>query len=287
MQVLADPRYALALAAGMLATVNPCGFALLPTYLSLLVVGDGGEAGSAGGGRWAALRRALVLTSAMTAGFVAVFVVFGLVVTPLALSVERYLPWATVVIGVVLVGLGCWLVAGREVYVRLPKLRTGAPRQSAVSMVVFGVSYAVASLSCTVGPFLALTTSTLRSGTVVDGLAVFAAYAVGMGLVVGVLTLAVALARDALARRVRVVVPYVSRIGGGLLVIAGSYVAYFGVYEVRLFAGGVGEDPVVQGVMAVQAQSVRWLDAAGPGPVAVVFVLLVVMGVLAGQRVRG
>ena len=32
----------LALGAGMLAAVNPCGFALLPAYLSLFVL-DGGE----------------------------------------------------------------------------------------------------------------------------------------------------------------------------------------------------------------------------------------------------
>ncbi len=30
----------LALAAGTLAVVNPCGFALLPAYASLLVLGD-------------------------------------------------------------------------------------------------------------------------------------------------------------------------------------------------------------------------------------------------------
>ena len=42
--------YAFALAAGMAATVNPCGFALLPAYLSTFVGldHDGGRAGAIG-----------------------------------------------------------------------------------------------------------------------------------------------------------------------------------------------------------------------------------------------
>ncbi|WP_262391889.1 cytochrome c biogenesis CcdA family protein [Nocardiopsis sp. CNR-923] len=94
---------AIAVVAGMLAVLNPCGFALLPGYLALLVAADdAGDASSGGawaGARWRSLGRALATTAAMTSGFVLVFAGFGLVVTPLALSVERHLPWVTVVIG--------------------------------------------------------------------------------------------------------------------------------------------------------------------------------------------
>ncbi len=65
----------------MLAAVNPCGFALLPAYLTLLVVGD--RVDSSFAGRLAAIGRALALTAAMTVGFVAVFGVFGLLAAPL------------------------------------------------------------------------------------------------------------------------------------------------------------------------------------------------------------
>lgn len=37
---MTDLPLALALGGGMLAAVNPCGFALLPAYLSLLVLSD-------------------------------------------------------------------------------------------------------------------------------------------------------------------------------------------------------------------------------------------------------
>src|SRR3954471_14771317 len=105
---MSDVPLFLALAAGAVAAVNPCGFALLPAYLSLLVVGTEPRA------RSAAVGRALALTAAMTAGFVAVFGVTGLVVAPLMGTLARTLPWFTIALGSLLAVLGGWLVAGRS-----------------------------------------------------------------------------------------------------------------------------------------------------------------------------
>lgn len=210
----------LALTAGMVAAFNPCGFALLPPYLTLLISRES---------KANPVSRALFATAAMTAGFVAVFAAFGLVVVPLAISLGTYLSWATVIVGIGLVGLGIWLLTGRDLVLRLPRLTGAAPTGGTTSMVLYGIAYAIASLSCTVAPFLAVTTSTFRAENVGAGVAVFVAYAVGMGLVVGLLAVAVALAQDGLVRRLRGVMPYVNRISGGLLVLAGAYVAYYGL----------------------------------------------------------
>ena len=246
--------YALALAAGLVAAFNPCGFALLPGYLAL-VLGDGSP--SAG----AAARRALATSAAMTAGFVGVFGAFGLVVVPLALAVEQHLPWVTVVIGIALIGLGIWLARGREILLSLPRAG-GTPGLRVRSMVGYGVAYAVASLSCTIGPFLALTSTSFTNLGVIAGVGVFVTYAVGMGLVVGVLAVAVALARGALVGRLRRAIPYVSRASGVLLVLAGAYVTYYGIYELRLFTGrGDADDPVVGAFGDVQSAVVRWVQS--------------------------
>jgi cytochrome c biogenesis protein CcdA len=256
----------LAATAGMVAAFNPCGFALLPAYLTLLLAGDG------------SVSRALAATAAMTSGFVAVFGAFGLVVVPLALSLGTYLSWATVVVGVMLVLLGVWLLSGREVVLRLPHLRGAAPTGGPVSMVFYGVAYAVASLSCTVAPFLAVTTSTFRAESTAAGLAVFVAYALGMGVVVGVLAVSVALARDGLVHRMRGVMPYVNRVSGALLVLAGTYVAYYGVYELRQASGNLAEDPVVGAATSVQGALARFIDDLGPWILLAGLVLLLVVG---------
>lgn len=273
------PTLSLALAAGMVAALNPCGFALLPAYLTLIVT-QGGE-----DGRVAAMGRAATMTAAMTAGFVVVFGGFGLVVVPLALSVERFLPWVTVVIGGALVLLGGWLLSGRELLLGTPRLHA-APSRSAWSMVGYGVAYAVASLSCTVAPFLAVTTSAATAGGAGAGLAAFVAYGLGMGLVVGTLAVSVALAQAGVVSRMRRLLPYVSRVSGALLVAAGLYVAYYGWYELRVFSGGSAEDPVVDAAVQVQGTLARTVSGLGPGTVALVLLALVVLGVGAALLAR-
>lgn len=271
-------EYALAVAAGLVAAVNPCGFALLPAYLSFLIVDDAPA-------RRVMLARALLLTGAMTAGFMLVFGVFGLVVAPVAGAVGRHLPWATIAIGVVLAGIGAWLLAGRQLPVLVPKLgRAGGVRRSAGSMTLFGAAYAVASLGCTIGPFLAIVGTSFRPGQAAAGVGLFLAYAAGMGLTVGTVALAVALARMSLVTQVRRAAPAIARAGGALLVLAGGYVAYYGWYSLRVFSGDVTHDPVVDGLGALQQRASGWLDGAGTAVVAATFAGLLVAGLAASWR---
>ncbi|TDB74439.1 cytochrome c biogenesis protein CcdA [Actinomadura sp. KC216] len=243
----------LALAAGLVAAFNPCGFALLPSYLTLLIAGPGG------GGVWRALR----LSAAMTAGFVTVFGVFGLLISALTASIHQYLPWLTIVVGVVLVALGGWLVTGRELLLRLPRLQAGGLSGSLAGLYGYGASYAVASLSCTIAPFLAVTGLVSGGTGIAAGLAAFAAYGVGMGLVVGFLSMLVALAHDAAVARTRRILPYVSRVSGGLLLLAGLYVAYYGWYETRVNAGAEADSAVVRTVTEIQGALTDGIDRIG------------------------
>ncbi|MCM0677139.1 cytochrome c biogenesis protein CcdA [Micromonospora phytophila] len=276
-----DAPYGLALGAGLLAAVNPCGFALLPAYLSVLVLGDGPAAER---GPLAPVGRALALTGAMTVGFVAVFGAFGLLAGPAADAVASRLPWVSVLIGLALVAAGGWLLAGRQLPTLTPKLATGpAVRMRFTSMALFGAAYAIASLGCTIGPFLAVVVAGFRAGSPVAGIGLFVTYAVGMGLVVGAAALAVALARESLVRRTRRAAPLLGRIAGLLLVLTGGYVAWYGWYEIRLFSGRAADDPVVDAAGRVQSALSGWLDGLGPWVVTAVAVAL--LAVAAGSTV--
>lgn len=276
----------LALVAGAVAAFNPCGFALLPAYLTMLVARAPGssEPGAAPG---SAAVRALRFTAGMTVGFVAVFGAFGLVVAPLALSVERWLPVVTVVIGLVLIALGGWLLAGRTL--ALPALRRRksgrAPTGSWGSQIGYGVTFALASLSCTVAPFLAVTTSSVRSGSVLGVVSTFVVYAVGMGAVVGVLAVTVATASSTLTARLRRASPVISRLSGVLLVIAGLYVAWYGWFELRVLAGTAVDDPVVSAAVGVQTWLARLVvDLGATGLLVVAVVLAATTGVVLWRR---
>ena len=62
-----DAPLALAFTAGMVATVNPCGFAMLPAYLSYFLGIEGTDDGPAEAG----VLRALVVGAVVSLGFVA------------------------------------------------------------------------------------------------------------------------------------------------------------------------------------------------------------------------
>lgn len=280
----------LAFVAGLVAALNPCGFAMLPAYLLLVVRGEHCADRPVTVG---AVGRALAATAGMALGFLTVFGLFGALTISAAATVQRYLPYATVVIGVGLVVLGVWLLAGRELAALAPwqlgaRWAPDVRRGSwLVGMYGYGISYALASLSCTVGPFLAVTGAGLRGGSVVGSGMIYFAYVAGLTLVVGVLAVAAATASSALADRLRRILPFVNRLGGVLLMLVGLYVGYYGLYELRLVTGAAAnpQDTVISAAGRLQGALAGWVHEHGAWPWVVVLIVLV-LGALASTWVR-
>jgi cytochrome c biogenesis protein CcdA len=286
-----DPALlALALAAGAVAAVNPCGFALLPAYVGLAVSG-GAEAGAAPPVRSVAVGRALRFTLGMTVGFVLVFALFALTLGLASSFVVPVLPYVTVAVGLALLGLGAWLVAGRDLaglpVVQLPGLRRLAGGGGALGNVAYGVTFALASLSCTIGPFLSVWAAALRAGPA-GLLSAFVVYAVGMGAVVGVLSLSTALAQTQVMTGLRRLAPVLPQVVGVLVVLAGSYVVWYGLYELRVAADAGASDPVVELAVAVQGWLTRSVLSVGTAGLvsAAAVVALAVVGSWATRRRR-
>ncbi|MFG1607636.1 cytochrome c biogenesis CcdA family protein [Actinoplanes sp. NPDC049265] len=267
---------ALAVTAGMLAAVNPCGFALLPAYLSVLVAGD------RPGGSVQAVGRALRCAVLLTVGYVLVFGAFGLVLRPVEDLLQPRLPWLTVALGAGLALAGGWLLTGRS----LPPLGGGlrAPRLtgSVWSTVAFGAAYALASLGCAAGPFLAIVVAGERA----DGLGPFLAYSAGMGLVIAVAAVAVALVRDSLIARMRRLSALTPRITGAVLILTGGYVTWYGAYELRVAADRrtAGTDPVVAAATHLQESVAASVAGAGAPWLLAALILLAAATVLLATR---
>lgn len=273
----------LAFAAGLVAALNPCGFAMLPAYLLLVVRGQRNGVAAAG--------RALAATAGMALGFLTVFGAFGLLTVSAAGAVQRYVPYATLIVGVALVALGGWLLSGRTLSALTPRAvgPRWAPTVRLGSVYAYGVSYAIASLSCTVGPFLAVTAAGLRGGSAVTAVAIYLAYIGGLALVVGVLAVAAATASSAMVDRLRRVLPFVDRITGALLVLVGLYVAHYGAYEVRLLGAAANpRDAVITAAGRVQGTLAGWVHQHGVWPwAAAALALTVVIGGAWHRRARG
>ncbi|HEX2563664.1 MAG TPA: cytochrome c biogenesis CcdA family protein [Acidimicrobiales bacterium] len=233
---------------GMVAVVNPCGFAMLPAYLAyfLGVDGDAASRGVSGGDRAAAqasFGAALRVAAAVSAGFLAVFALAGFAVELTSLPVYEHVPWISIVIGAGLFALGVAMLAGFELDVRLPRLDRGGRERTVGSMFVFGVSYAIASIGCTLPLFLAVISGVFNRESAADGILTFGIYGLGMALVLGGLTAAIAMARTSIVRFLRRVQPYIGRVAGGLVALAGAYVAYYGWLELRVARATGGTIP--------------------------------------------
>ncbi len=217
-----------AFSAGAIATLNPCGFALLPAYLAYFV----GQP-AAGAGSWAEGRRGVVVGLGMTAGTLTVFLAAGAVVSAVGVVLARYLPWLGLVIGalVVLAGVAMVVRPALQVGLRVPnpaahRLAVGG-LGGARAYYLFGVGYGLASLGCTLPIFLVVMTQALAAGGFGPGLVVFAAYGLGMGLVLLALSVAVGVGRGVLLRSLRTVVPHVRWVGAAGMVAAGAYLIYY------------------------------------------------------------
>jgi hypothetical protein len=119
----------------------------------------------------------------------------------------------------------------------------------------------------------------------IDG-ALFAAYAAGMGLIVGAASLTVALTRTTAVTRLRRFGALAPRIGGGLLLLVGTYVAYYGWYEIRVQHDPATTDPIIDAAGAVQRSIADTLDDVGPATIAALCAALLLAAVVIGRRRR-
>lgn len=220
-----DAPFAYAFTCGLVAAVNPCGFPMLPAYLSYFIGLD-----DDGTDRGARVLRAIASAGAVSLGFLAVFATLGIPINAGVTAIYEVMPWLTIVIGGLLIALGIAMLAGWKPTVLLPRLDRGGRSRRFGSMVLFGVSYAIASLGCTLPVFLIVVAGTVERSNPLSGALAFLVYCLGMTVVLMTVSVALALARDGLVRRVRELSRFVDRASGALLVAVGAYLVWYGVY---------------------------------------------------------
>lgn len=242
-----------AFSVGLVAAVNPCGFPMLPAYLTLSSAGD------ASSPLPVRVVRALGSGVAVTAGFIVVFSVLGAAAGLGAALALGWLPWVMVPFGLVCCGLGLWTLAGRSIKLPLPRRRLWGSRRRGVALVGFGVTYAIASLACAWPLFgVAVVGSFARRGAgagVADGLA----YALGMGLVICAVSLAGVGAQQLRLRWLRRAQPWLLRAAGAVLAIVGAYLV---LYWVAYVVAPASTPAPVRAVEGVQSTLQRWLSAS-------------------------
>ncbi|HYW89633.1 MAG TPA: cytochrome c biogenesis protein CcdA [Chloroflexota bacterium] len=216
-----------AFGAGLVATANPCGFVMLPAYLSKAV-----DTVSSGRVMVRRLVRAVVVSVAVSGGCIVLFGAAGLAIGIAQAALVALLPWVGLGIGVALVALAGWQLAGGTVYAtfgaRLSEHFAPSARRADVrGYFAYGMAYGLASLSCTLPIFLTVASTALGAGGVVAAVLQVLLYGLGMGSAISVLTVVAALAASAVLTSSRGVVRYVEPLTVVLLLLAGGYIVYY------------------------------------------------------------
>jgi cytochrome c biogenesis protein CcdA len=238
----------------MVAAVNPCGFILLPTYLMYFL----GLHGAMPGSQRATMRRAVTVSAAVSAGFLSVFLVAGVVSYHFTNWINENAKYATGAIGAALLVLGIAMLFGYKLPFMTPRIDgggEGGPGQTVSAMFVYGIAYAVASIGCTIGLFIATVFSTTRRDGIVSGVGNMLAYGAGMALLVSALTIALASANTGLLKVLRGSLQYVDRIAAGFVVLSGVYLLWY-FYWVDIKEEG---DPITDWALERQAQATAFL----------------------------
>lgn len=152
----------LAFGAGMVAAINPCGFAMLPTYLSLYLCTDEDDLEKRS--IVTRLLRALLVGGVVSLGFMIFFGLIGIVISAGGTAILAVMPKVRDVIGGAMVLMGIWMLAGRSIvhagiFERFAG-RIGNPKEvSTRSFFLYGLAYGAASLNCTLPLFLGIVAS--------------------------------------------------------------------------------------------------------------------------------
>ena len=229
-----DARLATSFTAGLLAAINPCGFVLLPTYLVYFL----GMENLRPGTEHASMLRAVKVSLAVSAGFMSIFVVIGAVTK---LSTNWFVDkaqWISLLIGVGLFALGIAMLFGYRLPFTTPRIDIGRRDLSVRSMYVFGLAYAVASIGCTIAPFVGVVLGSFSTKGLGTGIGAIGLYGVGMALVVTGLTVPLAFANTALLRVLRRGMAWFEQVAGVLLILTGIYLVWYWYSNITNGTGG-------------------------------------------------
>ena len=218
-----------AFSAGVVSAVNPCGFAMIPAYLGLYMATSSADKDSTHYGKL--LLKGMFIGCSVGFGILSLFLLVGLI-TGFALTfVRSVMEWVGLLLGICLIAFGIWLMNGGRIYTRFTAKighSIGDPTQiNLKGFFLFGVSYGIASLSCTLPIFLAVVGINLNEDSVYDSILQFGLYGMGMGSMIMFVTLSMVILKGVIVTYIKSVVPYVERIGFLLVVLAGMYIVFY------------------------------------------------------------
>lgn len=215
----------IALTAGMVAAFNPCGVVLLPAYVSYLMTQK-----TINYTKTRLLLLGIRIGFLMALGFISIFFFSGLLISLVGTYIMHYVPWITVVIGIIFFLAGIiFLLKPKNIVMAASISRWGPLIQgkNKFNYYFYGIGYAIVSLGCTLPIFMVMVFSSITTGNFYEGLAAFIFYGLGMGIVVTVITILSLFAKTLVEKWIKRIIPYIHKVAAVFILLTGVYLVYY------------------------------------------------------------
>ena len=260
-----DGNFAYSFILGVMAAVNPCGFVLLPTYLVYYL----GTELHRDESNAATLRRAIGVGTAVSSGFVGLFLVVGLISRLFTKSIEQNAKYVSLVIGIALIAMGIAMFRGWKPPVAQPDVSVQRKRTH-WNMFLFGIVYAVASIGCTIGFLTSVILGSVGRHGYLSGVISIVLYGLGMGLLV----------RTGLLATLTRGLPLFDRVSALFVVLTGLYLTWYWLGAIT----DRSSDGVVSTVENLQTDVVEFLQRVGAVKLGIIFVIIIAIATAVARR---
>ncbi len=270
-----EGNFAYSFILGVLAAVNPCGFVLLPTYL-IFFLGTREESNLATSER---LRRALIVSSGISIGFLGIFFVIGVISRLFTQWIELNAKYASLAIGIILLVGGARMLTGW-----IPKFATpqmvGVQTKTFRATIIYGFAYAVASIGCTIGFLTTAVFGSISLNGFVSGVLSILLYGLGMSMLVMALTVSLAFAKTGLVTVIKNKLHIVQRLGAVFVTLTGAYLVLY-------WYAAISEEKSSSFVARIERWQTRvasFLQQQGAFRLAFVLTLVLVAAIVVSRR---
>jgi cytochrome c biogenesis protein CcdA len=271
-----EGNFAYSFILGVMAAVNPCGFVLLPTYLVYYL---GTELNRDDESKTTTLRRGLSVGTAVSSGFIGLFLVVGIISRAFTTVISENAKYAALVIGIALVATGIAMLFGWKLPIAQPDISVQRKRTT-WNMFLFGIVYAIASIGCTIGLLISVILGSVNRHGFVSGVISIVLYGLGMGLLVTSLTVALAFARVGLVSTIKKSFKWFDKVSAVFVVLTGLYLSWYWLGAIT----DRGTDGITSRVERWQTKVVQFLQDAGVYPLLIVFCLVIATAGLVIRR---
>jgi cytochrome c-type biogenesis protein len=206
-------RLTVTFVAGAYALLSPCGYPMLPGYISYYL------------GIKSSLRKAVTHGVACVLGIITVFSTIGAIASLLGSVINPLIPYLELVAGIATILFGISILI--EIDFSPLNLLLKAPKtRGAVGIFLYGVIYGLATLGCSAPLFFSILFLAIASGSL-NGFITFLVYALGMSVPLILTTVLVVMAKKSILKKIVTMTSRLQKMSGIILLIIGTYLIYY------------------------------------------------------------